>query len=118
MRVSGLTSTGDWAFGRGKANYKAGSAAVRQNIVTRLRSFKNDYFADVDHGGDWLTIFGLNGNKEIVLREVERIVLQTTGVRSINKIEVSEPDSNRRVTIILGYTDLFNETYLEKVALL
>lgn len=118
MRVSGLTSGGDWTFGRGKANYIAKAEAVRQNVQTRLRSFKNDYFADVEHGGDWFVIFGNRNNETQILREVERIVLQTEGVRSIDKLEIISRDANRHVTIELKYTDLFDQTFVEQVALL
>jgi hypothetical protein len=118
MRVSGLTAGGDWTFGRSKANYKTRSAAIRQNIVTRLRSFKNDYFADINAGGDWFTIFGQRGNKDQILREVERIVLQTEGVRAIKRLEIVATDSNRRVTIALEYVDLFDQSYVEQVAIL
>lgn len=117
MRVSGLTESGDWTFGRGKANYKTRSEAVRQNVVTRLRSFKNDYFADVEAGGDWLTLFGQRGPESRILREIERIVLQTYGVRSIDKLEVIQ-QSNRNATIELRYTDLFDETFVEQVTIL
>jgi hypothetical protein len=117
MRVSGLTATGDWTFGRGKANYKSRSEAVRQNVLTRLRSFKNDYFADVQNGGDWLNLFGQRGPDARILREIERIVLQTYGVRSIDKLEVIQK-SGRNATIELRYTDLFNESFVEQVTIL
>ena len=117
MRVSGLTAAGDWTFGRGKANYKVRSEAIRQNVVTRLRSFKNDYFADVENGGDWLTLFGGRGPDSRILREIERIVLQTEGVRSIDKLEVLQK-SNRNATIELRFTDLFSETFVEQVTIL
>ena len=117
MRVSGLDSNNDWTFGRGKANYKTRSEAVRQNVFTRLRSFKNDYFADIQAGGDWFTLFGERGPDSRILREVERIVLQTRGVRSIDKLEILQK-SNRNVTIELKFTDLFDETFIEQVQLL
>lgn len=117
MRVSGLDSNNDWTFGRGKANYKTRSAAVRQNVFTRLRSFKNDYFADIQAGGDWFALFSERGSDSRILREIERIVLQTRGVRSIDKLEILQK-SNRNVTIELKFTDLFDETFIEQVQLL
>ena len=118
MRVSKITDLGDWAFGRGKSNYIAKSAAVRQNVLTRLRSFTNDYFADVTAGGDWIFIIGQRNNKDMIINQVEKIVLKTYGVRSIDKLEIISTDSDRHATIELKYTDLFNETYLEQVAIL
>lgn len=117
MRVSAITSDGDWTFGRGKANYIDKSAAVRQNVVTRLRSFKNDYFANMNAGIDWIEIFGIKGNEARILREIESMVLQTTGVRSIDKLEIIARDSNRGVTISLKFTDLYDETYIDEVVI-
>ena len=34
MKVAGITSDGDWMFGRGKASYKSKSEAIRQNVLT------------------------------------------------------------------------------------
>lgn len=118
MRVSGLTAGGDWTFGRGKSNYLQKSAAVRQNLLTRLRSFKNDYFADIDAGGDWFAIFGTRGNDLAVKREVERITLQTTGIRAITSLNVTKQDRTRTVTIELSYVDLYDQTYVEQVQIL
>lgn len=112
MRVSGLTAGGDWTFGRGKANYKAKSQAVRQSVVTRLREFQNDYFADIGRGIDWITIMGQRGNQDRIKREIERRVLSTEGVRTIDKLEITQIRSDRSATIELRYTDFFDETYL------
>lgn len=117
MRVSGITSTGDWTFGRGKANYKAKSEAVRQNVTTRLREFQSDYFANVTRGIDWITIMGTRGNEDRILREIERRVLTTTGVRSIDRLDIVRRDADRSVTIELRFTDLFDTSFIERVAL-
>jgi len=50
MRVSKITADGDWSFGKGRANYVTNTDAVRQNVVTRIRSFTNDWYADINHG--------------------------------------------------------------------
>lgn len=117
MRVAGLTTDGDWRFGRGKALYISKSAAVRQNVLTRLRSFQNDYFANIQAGIDWIGILGTKGNETRILREIERTVLTTTGVRSIDKLEITKRDANRSVTIELEFTDLFDQSFIERVAL-
>ncbi len=117
MKVSKLTDSGDWSFGSSLSNYISKSKEVRQSVLTRLRSFKNDYFADIDAGGDWINLFGQKNNEKQILREVERIVLQTTGVRTIDKLEIIRSASTRSVTILLEFTDLFDENYIEQVEL-
>lgn len=40
MIVSALDKNDDWGFGRGKANYITGGAAIAQKAKCRIRSFK------------------------------------------------------------------------------
>ena len=121
MRVNGLTKDGDWRFGKGRAVYVRKSAAVGQKVVTRLRSFVNDWFADINAGSPWIELFGTRGNleerKRQILREVERVVLTTEGVRAINRLELIEVDENRSATIQIEVVDVFNETTNEVVTI-
>lgn len=109
MRVSGLTATGDWRFGRGLASYIRNSQAVQQNVVTRLRSFTNDWFLDVDHGLPWFDLLGRRNAETEIRRAVERSVLNTPGVRAIVEgptIAVSDPD--RTATVSVSVIDIFD----------
>lgn len=117
MRVSGLDSGSDWTFGKGKANYKRESRAIAQNVVTRLRSFTNDWFLDMSHGLPWFDILGSRNNERRLLRAVERQVLQTEGVLRIDRLRIVRRDANRRVTIELNYTDVLNETFTDSLEL-
>ena len=118
MRVSGLTSSGDWRFGKGRAIYLRKSAAVRQNVVTRLRSFVDDWFADINAGSPWIELFGTRGTREQqILREVERVVLTTEGVRAINRLDLIEVDENRSATIQIEVVDVFDKTTSEVVTI-
>ena len=104
MRVSRLVD-GDWSFGHSKADYLTNSDAIKQNVQTRLLMFKNDYYLNIDLGIDWKN----QTDQEFLLREVQKIVLQTTGVMSISKSSV-DLDTERVAQITLTYTDFFNET--------
>jgi len=115
MRVSGLTSGGDWRFGRGKANYLQRSDAIRQNVVTRLRSFTDDWFANVDAGIPWIQVFGQRGNRDRISREIERTVLATEGVRAITRLRIVSVDQNRGARIELAFRDIFDENYSDTV---
>lgn len=116
-KVSALNSSDDWQFGRGKASYVMRSDAIRQDVKTRLKSFKNDWFADINQGEDWFIYFGTRGNQELILRIIERVVLQTTGVRQINILRI-ESLENRSATIKLSYTDVFDSTIEETFTIL
>lgn len=118
MRVRSITNGGDWTFGKGRAHYKTKSDAIRQNVLTRLRSFRDDWFLNVNHGGRWFELFGTRGTTERqVLREVERIVLTTEGVRAIERLRVIRRDSPRSVTIGLTFIDLFDTRTIESLEL-
>ena len=111
MRVSGLDSNDDWTFGRGKANYKTGSEAIRQNVKTRLKSFANDYFLDTDANIDWIGILGRKNNQTEILNEIERVTLSTNGVMQITELGVDEI-SNRRAIIVVRFLTIFNDEIL------
>lgn len=98
MRVASITSDGDWRFGRGRSTYLEGAPAVRQKVVTRMRSIRDDWFLDIDHGADWLDIFGEPNNEDDIRRETERIVTETEGVRQFTGYELIDvTDRNARI---------------------
>lgn len=116
MSVRALDSNGDWTFGQGRANYKTKSNEIAQNVVTRLRSFKNNWFLDTDANIDWFSILGNYNNEQTIRREIERVTIETDGVKSIEKIEILV-DSSRKATISLEYTDIFEESFVKEIGL-
>jgi len=115
MRVAGLDKHGDWRFGRGKALYIKGSNAISQKVVTRLRSFKRDWFLDVDAGVDWVQLLGSRNSEDKILREVERIIVSTEGVLQLTSISINTDRINRIATIYASYKDVYGtETELNE----
>lgn len=109
MQVSGIDANGDWRFGRGRAVYVRNSDAVRQNVVTRLRSFTNDWFLDVDHGLPWLDLLGRRNAQTEILREIERSILNTPGVRAIvGAPTIAAIDGSRTALISVSVIDIFD----------
>ena len=117
MRVSGLTADGDWRFGCGKAMYVSRSEAVRQNVVTRLRSFTDDWFLDVTAGIPWFDLLGNKQTEQRIRREVETVVLNTDGVRVINRLNITTDRRNRAMTIELDAVDIFDERFNESLTI-
>jgi len=105
MKVSAITNNGDWTFGSGLAGYKKKSSAIRQNIATRLRSFKNDYFLDVNAGTDWLSILSTPNNKLTLERAVRSVVITTEGVLSVDSVSIIVSDRVAKVEVT--YTDIY-----------
>jgi hypothetical protein len=118
MRVAGLTAAGDWRFGKGRAVYLRRSEAIRQSVVTRLRSFVDDWFADIDAGLPWIEMLGTRNNETRILREIERTVLQTEGVRSIQRLRLTGIDQDRGATIELSIVDIFDQRLDETVSVI
>lgn len=117
MRVSGLDEDGDWRFGRGLAVYISRSDAVRQNVVTRLRSFRTDFFLDVDANIDWIDLLGRKGTREEILRAVERVTLSTDGVTTITQLDIEVKTSTRKATIMLTLGTIFDESITEEITI-
>ena len=117
MRVSGLDEDNDWRFGRGLAVYVSRGDAVRQNVVTRLKSFRTDFFLDVDANIDWIDLLGRKGTKEEIMRAVERVTLSTEGVTTINALDIEVKTSTRKATIMLSFGTIFDESITEEITI-
>lgn len=107
MRVAGLDSNDDWVFGKGKASYKVQSKAVLQNIKTRLKSFTDDWFLNIEDGIDWITLLGSKGNEDRIKREIEKTILQTDGVVAI--INFNTVLADRNLSVKIKYIDVYSE---------
>jgi len=117
MSVSGLDNNLDWRFGKGRAVYKRDSEAIAQNVLTRLRSFKGDWYLDTKAGIDWMQLLSNLGTERRIIRAIESTVLLTEGVISIQKLGIIRRNSNRGVTIELQYTDVFSQQDLQTLEL-
>lgn len=113
-RVAGIDSGSDWTFGKGKASYKTLSEMVRQNVLTRIRSFAGDWFLDTDAHIDWLTILGNRNNEASILSEVRRVTLSTLGVSIIEELRV-ESVTERKAVIRLRFTDIYQQNFDELI---
>jgi len=108
MRVRRLDKDGDWTFGNGQANYLRENDAILQSVTTRLKSFKNDWFLDSEANIDWFRLLGSKDTKDVILREVERVTLDTYGVVRIISIDISVPD-NREATISISLDTIYKK---------
>ncbi len=115
MIFRSLDGSGDWEFGKGKESYQYGQGAIGLNIKTRLLSFLNDCFFDMNAGIDWFTYFGLpNKNDEILLR-ARAVILQSYGVVSVNKIDLIQNRSTRNAVITYNINTIYTTQYVENL---
>ncbi|MBE0469603.1 MAG: hypothetical protein IBX55_08885 [Methyloprofundus sp.] len=113
MKVSGLDKNKDWTFGRGKATYIQDSAAIAQAVETRIKEFKNDWYADVDAGIDWLTLLSNRNTQKQIENEIRRVILQTRGVIALTALDFSVNSNTRHATITAAYQDIFNKMFTQ-----
>lgn len=119
MIVAGLDKDDDWNFGRGLAVYKLNSEAIRQNVLTRIRSFKNDWFLDSEAEIDWINLLSQKNATAQILREVERVVLSTDGVVNLLELNITSSFATiareRRLEIQIRFSDIFTADIFDRV---
>lgn len=106
MIVRRNTPTGDWTFGRGVQDYAREDEAIAQNVVTRIKSFQDDWFLDINAEIDWFDLLGRKGTQDQIKAEIERVVIATDGVLRINNLTLTK--LNRKANIALTITTIFN----------
>jgi hypothetical protein len=108
-KVRRLDENGDWTFGQGFANYAQLDERIRQNIVTRLKSFRNDWVLDFNAGINWFDILSQKDNQELIYLNIFNTVLNTEDVLRIDDINI-QSITNRNATIQIQYTSIFEES--------
>jgi hypothetical protein len=113
MRVRRIDTNGDWTFGQGMANYAKDGEAVRQNVLTRLKSFQYDWFLDMDACIDWISILGNKNNAGIIRTEIRRVAQETEGVLAVNQVIINKVDANRRASITITITTIYDTQFTD-----
>jgi len=99
--------TWDWEFGQGLQNYKTDQEEITQNILTTIKSWKNDCFFDLEHGISWKEILGSFNTQNLIKKDISVAVLGVEGVEKINSLELAL-DNNRTITITLNIDTIYN----------
>lgn len=107
MRTRRLDSDGDWTFGRGRQSYATKSECVRQKVLTRLRSFRQDWFLDMTHGIDWVGNMARRGTRVKVEAEIRSCILQTDGVKILTAFASQYVPKTRRLSVQATFTDIY-----------
>jgi hypothetical protein len=94
LKVRSIDGSGDWCFGKGSQCYKNGFESLKQSIKTRILSWKTDCFFARQEGVDYNNFLD-RGTKDLLDRDIRRVILQTPGVIRITSF-VSELDRGTR----------------------
>lgn len=98
MIVRQIDGNNDWAWGKGKNDYKSGVDAIAQSLKTRLQSFLGDCFFDEDAGVDWFNVLGSKDTTEASLA-IAQVILNTEDVTRIVDLELNLDENTREVSI-------------------
>lgn len=110
MRTRRIDDSNDWTFGAGRQSYADKSEAVAQKVKTRLQSFLGDWFLDESVGIDWITEMSSRNQTQKILSDAKACILQTKGVRTLDKFSYDRDARTRKLTITASYTDIYGIT--------
>jgi hypothetical protein len=99
MKIRALDGTGDFQFGKGLQSYKYENNAIAQNIQTRLLSFLNNCWFDLDAGIDWTRLLGSRGTQKEIELSAQAMILQSYGVIRINRIVSTLKRTSRSMSL-------------------
>ncbi len=114
MSVRAIDSNGDWTWGKNQSNYLTKNNAIMQNISTRLKSFKFDWFLDEQKNIDWINLLGKYGTEPVIQSEAERVIIQTQDVLScvVTSSTINEKTRELKLsyTVKTIYTSSFSDS--------
>lgn len=109
MRIRRLDNNHDWMFGSGRGDYVTQSLAVAQSVETRLLSLHGDWFLNREHGLKWPDWLQKNPDLTQMESALKNTVLNTRGVAEITTFAVSLDPDSRRMTVQIGYNDVYGK---------
>lgn len=110
MRTRRIDANNDWEFGAGRQSYHAGSDAVAQKVLTRLQSFRGNWFLNLDTGIDWIPEMEQRDRQPMLEASVKSTIMNTRGVASLNTFSTAWDARSRKFTITASYTDIYGVT--------
>jgi len=115
MIFSNLDESGDWTFGSGQANYTELDIAIGLNIKTRIYSWVDDCFFDMDAGIDWTNRLGSKNQDDLLETDLRRIILQSEGVTGILSFDIVK--QGRKFNATYEITTVYSQSFRDSVTL-
>lgn len=110
MRVRRLDEKGDMTFGSGRSDYLTDAEAVAQNVLTRLRLIRGEWYLDTSEGTPYRTEVLGRGTESSSVMALQRRVLETPGVRRIVSMTATHDADSRKATFTITIDTDFGET--------
>ena len=109
-----LTTTGDYAWGQGSANYLVDSrAAVAQEVQTTLLLFQGEWFLDVTAGVPWFTQVAGVGTIPIYDQVIKQAIQGVQGVTAIVNYSSNLNRAARALAVLATINTQFGITQVQ-----
>lgn len=105
MTTRAVDKDGNFQFGNGLLNYKDGIQELKQNIITTIKSWKNDCFFDLEAGVDWNTYLTNYNTEELIKNDIIKNVKKIDGV--INLIDYNSYLQDRKLNITFTIQSIY-----------
>ena len=115
MKIRALDDLKDWKFGKGLSSYAYDNDAIAENLSTRIKSWKNDCWFDMEAGIDWPRLLGSRNTQAQIVLSIRAIILQSYGVTKVNSIETAT--EGRSMTITFNINTIFSTNYEGEVTI-
>ena len=109
MSVRALDINHDFTFGKGIQDYLINQFEIIQNIETRLLSFVNDCYFDMEAGIDWRRLLGRKNTEDEIVLSCRSVILETDDVVKVNDISASV--ANRQIIIQYNIDTIYSTQF-------
>lgn len=116
MIIRGLDSDHDWQFGRSIQDFKRDQAAIMENIQTRLLSWVNDCFFDINAGVDWRRLLAAPSTQAELVLSCRAVIMQSYGVVAMRKMSASVV--NRSASLEFTIDTIFTSNFKSRLEVL
>lgn len=113
MTFRALDVNHDWTFGAGTANYVSANDEIALNLKTRLLSFWNNCFFDLETGIDWFNLLEYNQTDNLQAA-INAVIIETEGVTAINDIQIVER-AGRKMSITYDVNTIYATNYKDEI---
>lgn len=114
MRVRKWTSSGDYSFGNGQADfYRDVPEAVQQTCVSRLRLWIGEWFLDTEDGTPWP--IGVLGKKSQTVADdtIQKRMLGTQALTAIDSYDSVIDPATRKMSVTTTIDTLYGPSRVQ-----
>ena len=118
MIIRNLTANHDWTFGQGQQNYLTNQNAIIENVNTRLLSFINDCFFDLETAVDWFRLLGSKSTQQEIILSCRATILASYGVIRVNSVNIVSQRNARNLILSYNCDTIFTKNSLQQLEII